>query len=869
MNNKNLDFSFFEFLKSFYEKHKKQIRQNYKDLTKKFLDYNDVTVNTDAFLRKPQFEALEIYVFLKEFFGNKSMQQLVYEWHNKKGRFSNESNLITKLDTIGQISFYDLSDEEFVRFEKELEQFKTTYPNYIFALTMGLGKTILMATCIFYEFLLARKWPKDKRYCHNAVVFAPDKTVLHSLREIQHMDKTLVVPKEYVNHLESELKFHFLDDNSSILSTQDGSDFNIIISNNQKFLAKQKHKELTAVDSLFNSVSEVENDGIFKNILDDILGNSEALNVKNIEINHRFSKLARLPQIGVFIDEAHHLYGKDLMNSIGNSNKKNSSLRNTVNLLDSFLRESGTNVVACYNFTGTPYVNNRTLPEVVYSYGLNNSIQKGYLKRANIIGYKEVREKGFLTDAIKKFWSIYSGNTYEGLKPKMAIFGSSIKEVNEIILPEVTEILNSLGISKDTILVNTEESSNEDIRNFNNLDVVGTEGSNKQFIILVQKGREGWNCRSLFSVAMYRRPGKKVFILQSTMRCLRSITEQQQTATIFLSEENMKILNDELENNYRASIDDLTKKSDRERFIVKVNPPEYKINLKRIKNKYSIIEKEISSPINFNLILKEKEFEERWKKELIYKSIATNSKAEKREDFIDNTLSYKYSEITIIAEISRYLNMSALEIQKILKNSIDGINEVIKFVNKYPEILFEVIVPTIFNYKYEINKSIISENNEVTLLKIPEDEKKYYIFSGKPELVVRDSDEIVADFYKKSFHADTYVFDSKPELDFFLHNIKDPDITEIFFTGMFTGNQGDFYIQYIDPEAHTVRNYYPDFIVMKKDGSREIIEVKGDNKINDPIVIAKKLATEEHAGKSGFKYRMISSSEIKNYNKQG
>ena len=38
------------------------------------------------------------------------------------------------------------------------------------------GKTILMATCIFYEFLLASKYKEDKRFCQNALVFAPDKT---------------------------------------------------------------------------------------------------------------------------------------------------------------------------------------------------------------------------------------------------------------------------------------------------------------------------------------------------------------------------------------------------------------------------------------------------------------------------------------------------------------------------------------------------------------------------------------------------------------------------------------------------------------------------------------------------------------------
>ena len=75
---------------------------------------------------------------------------------------------------------------------KQMKKYRESYPNYIYALTMGLGKTILMATCIFYEFLLAKKYPRDKRFCHNALVFAPDKTVLQSLREIMTFDKTKV-----------------------------------------------------------------------------------------------------------------------------------------------------------------------------------------------------------------------------------------------------------------------------------------------------------------------------------------------------------------------------------------------------------------------------------------------------------------------------------------------------------------------------------------------------------------------------------------------------------------------------------------------------------------------------------------------------
>lgn len=90
-----------------------------------------------------------------------------------------------------------------------MKQHSRPYANYIFALTMGTGKTLLMATCIFYEFLLANKYPKDKHYCHNALIFAPDKTVLQSLREIEDFDVSKVVPKEYADLFASHLRFHF------------------------------------------------------------------------------------------------------------------------------------------------------------------------------------------------------------------------------------------------------------------------------------------------------------------------------------------------------------------------------------------------------------------------------------------------------------------------------------------------------------------------------------------------------------------------------------------------------------------------------------------------------------------------------------
>ena len=57
----SLDFAFFHFLWQFYQANRGSIRSHYKELTRKFLDFNNPDKNPKAFLRQPQFEALETY----------------------------------------------------------------------------------------------------------------------------------------------------------------------------------------------------------------------------------------------------------------------------------------------------------------------------------------------------------------------------------------------------------------------------------------------------------------------------------------------------------------------------------------------------------------------------------------------------------------------------------------------------------------------------------------------------------------------------------------------------------------------------------------------------------------------------------------
>lgn len=852
--NYDSNFSFHEQLWYYYTANRGKIRSRYNDLTRKFLAYNDSEENPHAFLRRPQFEALEMYVFVKEFMGNPQVYQMFDDWRNRRGNFSDASYY--SLSKSGQITIFDAPTEKITdTLFKQMKKYREAYPNYIYALTMGLGKTILMATCIFYEFLLAKKYPKDKRFCHNALVFAPDKTVLQSLREIMTFDKTKVVPPEYARVLDANIKFHFLDETGTVLHTIDDSDFNIIISNTQKIIVKKKRKEETAAQTLFSGTSS-----LLSAVYGDGEGDEEdAWDDTTLMDNQRFKKLCRLPQLGVYVDEAHHLFGADLEKQIRSSGANKTSLRDTINLLAEY-----TSIVACYNYTGTPYVKNQLLPEVVYAYGLRESIWNGFLKDADPLGYENVKSEEFLKAVVTTFWERYGGKTYEGLKPKLAIYAAGVEEAATEVRPALEKILADLGIPATSILLNVGDpkyTKDEDIRHFNNLDVPGSEGNDKQFIILVEKGKEGWNCRSLFGVALFRSPKSKIFVLQATMRCLRSITNERLTATVFLSKENFDTLNDELHKNFNMEIKDIKAPSsdDRHKYKVRVLPPPRTITLKRIWHEYTLHEKEYTNPVDFKLVGADLSKY----RSVVYEgdSLARDTTVkEKTVDYLQDNM--RYSEFSLAGEVARYLNISCILAARILRESVDGIDVILEAVNRYNAVLDDYIIPAVFHTLFDVTSELRTEDKELVLLREPED-AGYYEFSAKDDLVLTDRyPGFTPEQIKKSFHADTYCFDSAPEKECFMQYITSAKVQEVYFTGMFTSNQGDLSVHYYDPESGRIRQYYPDFLAKMADGSYQLIEVKGDNKIDDVVVKAKQAAAEEMAVASGVQYLMYAGSRI-------
>lgn len=182
--------------------------------------------------------------------------------------------------------------------------------------------------------------------------------------------------------------------------------------------------------------------------------------------------------------------GASLEKDLGQA-KQPSALRTTIDELARALEARKSSVVGCYNFTGTPYVKDRIMPEVVYAYGLKPAIDNKYLKQPDFFSYTgKIKSDDFVREVITDFWTELGETRHEGMLPKLALFASTIEELEKDLQPAIEKVLSDLGVSSDKILRNVGDprlTTNEDIREFNRLD---TEGSNKQFILLVG---DGWD----------------------------------------------------------------------------------------------------------------------------------------------------------------------------------------------------------------------------------------------------------------------------------------------------------------------------------------------------------------------------------------
>jgi hypothetical protein len=210
---------------------------------------------------------------------------------------------------------------------------------------MGAGKTILIGSIIAIEFALSIEYP-DANFMKNALVFAPGTTIIESLKEIADIPFNKILPQRLYRPFMANIKLTYTKSGDKDIPVEQGGNYNLIVTNTEKIMLRKIRKSATQTQLEFEEKEKQE----------------------QLQANLRLQKIASLPNLGIFSDEAHHTYGQKL----GEELKR---VRSTIN----YLHEKK-EIICVVNTTGTPYYKKQTLKDVVFWYGIAEGIQDNILK---------------------------------------------------------------------------------------------------------------------------------------------------------------------------------------------------------------------------------------------------------------------------------------------------------------------------------------------------------------------------------------------------------------------------------------------------------------------------------------------------------
>jgi hypothetical protein len=474
------------------------------------------------------------------------------------------------------------------------------------------------------------------------------------------------------------------------------------------------------------------------------------------------------------------------------------------------------------------------LNDVIFWYGISDGIKDGVLKevRDNIVSYRDTTSEDFLKEVVSNFFKIYKDVTiYDGSPSKLAIYFPQTTDL-ELAKPIIEKTLLQNGMDPYLILP-VHNKSPENIKEiFNNR--INDPHLPYRIFLLVNMGTEGWNCLSLFATALARKlSSSNNFVLQAATRCLRQISGNTHKAKIYLSNDNFKLLDSQLQETYGQSLSSLnsTKRD-------------------KIKDKLIVRKEEIQSikvrKILQKLVFKKSPSALRLIRPIVDKNNSIEVTYELKDD-PKNLLSEK--SINVLETDRDLINLYSVAVDLASIYRFDALEVCTQLKRIYPE----NAIPR--NEIQHLQSQIEKEFQNFELEEVPiEDNLQILKISGfdkevvdghvvyTSEFVYDKGKESLLDFsedYKDSnhtgigFHYSPYKFDSTSEQDMFkklvgLINENPDDIEDIFFTGAITDpKKTDFLFEYQDKTGKW-RNYTPDFLLRKKDGQCLIIEIKAD-----------------------------------------
>jgi type III restriction enzyme len=519
-----------------------------------------------------QFEAIETYLFLKIAAGNKPLAQLFAEGFffdpinlneialSAKARETLENNIVarslyqfSRLQVNGSTLLPELektiAQDEPINYQSIIDAFfyNINYPDYLFSLPMGGGKTFLIAALIYLDLYFARNEPDNPFFAHNFIVLVPSglkSSILPSLKDIERFDPAWILPEPAATELKRMVRYEVLDQPKSAKK-----------SNRARNPNSQKVNLLASQPNPMGLVFVVNAEKVIldKTTLDDQLHLIELTNDEQARAaNELRHMMGRIPNLAIHIDEVHHATSEDIR------------LRQVVSKWN-----AQGNVRTVMGYSGTPYLPSpekilvseavqlqfKQITNTVYYYPLVRAIAR-FLKIPVIKTVANLQPLEIIRRGVEDFKGRYAEKVYQnGTCAKLAIYCGTIDRLEEEIFPFLVQ---NMGIPPESILKYHKGNKKYKLPKQNETEFASLDLpiSRKKIILLVQVGKEGWNCRSLTGVILAQKGDSPTnMVLQTTCRCLRQVDGGvDETALIWLNSDNEKILDKQLHEEQHTSI---------------------------------------------------------------------------------------------------------------------------------------------------------------------------------------------------------------------------------------------------------------------------------------------------------------------------
>lgn len=808
--------------------------------------FEDIEGGQLRYLRVAQFRALETYWYLRLILQTPKTPSLyerlfpeivprleamgINEKLFKEAGYS-EEKLLDRLQ----------NDNAFVRKHK-LESLRETltldYPSYILALAMGAGKTILMGSIVATEFAMAQEYPKmqgeptDVEFVENALIFAPGKTIIESLREIADIPFEKVLPPRMHKPFEASLKLTFTRDGEKSLPIVMGSQFNVVVTNTEKIRIQKPTGRKEDKQLRLNIGNKEEQDAEIANL--------------------RLQAIASLPHLAVFSDEAHHTYGQKLLGK-WQKNKETGEeefveqgikkVRRTVDYL-----AQNTNLIVAVNTTGTPYFERQPLRDVVIWYGLGEGIKDGVLKEVasniKVFDMDESQSEDLVREVVSDFaenyWTVSLPN---GAPARLALYFPNTEVVQDL-KSAVESALSAKGIDPSAVLEVNNKSTDKVKSEF--YRVANDPSSPYRVLLLVNMGTEGWNCPSLFACALVRRlKSSNNFVLQAATRCLRQVPGNVVPARIYVAKGNRSILEDQLKETYGTTIQELNAEhTERVEKIIELRKPLLpKLLIKKRIVRFRRSASQEKTALQFTM--PEVPFSPRGRLETW--QIVETSKGETKLSRVDEDkeiyaspkLLDLYTASTLLAanyhlptpEIYTALR-AVYSNDHVPEHHLENLGEQIEQQRSNYETYEELIDVAVALVKPEGFVPLKRGKETVLTAQVSFAKEREHLYKVAEDFGDAESARAA------SFHYEGYNFDSEPEsgyLEEVLNLIaKHKDQVEgVWFTGGLTDpKKTDLYAEYLG-EDNRWHRYTPDFVIRRKDGKHLVVEIKKDAFRND------------------------------------